>query len=156
MSFKWKRRGRFWAGTLVALASWWLCFAILFLLFDWSLNKSGLGLFFIASILLPLALIPAGGWAAGLICAVLWHPVADRVTCERWGALVVSLLFAPLLLLGWRDFFTVSGFVAIAFVCALVPFHRGINHGFRLWHEGYWRHFAGLANDYERDDRDGV
>ena len=152
MNFNWKRWGRFWAGTGCAVASWWLCFALLNLFFRWTLNNTGAARLTLPLVLLQFALVPAGGWAAGLLCAFLWHPVADRVTCERWGALVVLLLFAPLLLLGMGQLLSLLAFVALAFVCALVPFHRGINVGFRYWHEGYWRHFVGLTNEWERDD----
>ncbi len=151
---KWRRWGRFWAGTLSALAIWWVSFVLLNLFFTWILNWPGAAWLTIASVLLQFALVPAGGFVAGMICSFLWHPIADRVTCERWGAIVVLLLFAPFL---WLERMQLSYFIVpviVAFFCALVPFHRGINVGFRYWHEGYWRHFVGLTNEWERDENE--
>lgn len=158
INFVWKRWGRFWAGTLSALMGWWFCFVATNFFREWTLlhqNWPGFPWLTIALVLLQFAMIPAGGFAAGLVCSFLWHPVADRVTCERWGAIVVLLLFTPILLLGPTGTAHFLLPMILVFPFALVPFHRGANVGFRYWHEGYWRNFVGLTNEWERDENEG-
>ena len=151
-----RKSGRFRAGFLSAVALGWLTIALLLLLDAWvfsdrirhSQATSLITLLFVVH----LTCLPFIGFVAGLVSAFFWHSTIDRTTCERWGTPVVALIFAPLLLLGiWV---TPAPFVVlpIAFVCALSPFHYGINVGFRWWGEGYWRHFVGLSNEWEREE----
>ena len=109
---------------------------------------------------LKLMLIPASGLVAGWVCAFFWHPIADRITSERWGAFVLLLIFAPapplapLLSMGAWSWEAPLFWLIITLPFALASFHRGVHIGFRWWGEGYWRHFVGLANDYEREEQD--
>ena len=147
----WKLHCRFWWGTWSALIIWWVSLVALELIRERTFIDPSLGALTLPLTLLQLAQIPVGGFVSGLICSFLWHPVAKRVTCEQWGAIVVLLFFAPILLLRPMPLSPFIVPVIVAFPCALVPFHRGINVGFRYWREGRWRNFVGLANDWERD-----
>ena len=145
---------RVWMGGALAIASGWLALTLWVLLLSWSAQVHTLygGILLILAGALGLILLPFTGFAAGFICAFLWHPVAERVRCEQWGAVVVALFLSPLLVLTVASgLLMMIGVFVVAFPFVLVPFHRAISVGFRWWHDNYWRQFAGLSNEWERD-----
>ena len=89
-----------------------------------------------------LAMPIAIGFAAGLICAFFWRPVAPLEKQKDWGFTVVLLCFLPLLLMGGGGLCV----LVIMFAPALLAFYQGIEGGAR------WRYFLGQTNDWERDD----
>lgn len=141
----WRRRIHFWAGALSALASSWLAFALIFWVAATLFNAFDWGWLIAA----PLVLFSFFGtfFAAGVLCAFFWSPIADEQTCLNWGAWVVLMVLSPLLLIHLLALLL----LILLYPLTVVPFHVGAEFGAHWWKQRRWRHFLGLANDYERD-----
>ena len=149
-------RRQFWAGLLSAVALGWLLGALILGFDEWvfghRIRHSQFSLLLEFMFVVHLTFLPFMGFAAGFASAFFWHHSLERVSCERWSVPVVSLIFAPVLLLGFQSFALPFFLLPIAFVLALSPFRRGVHVGFRWWHDGYWRQFLGLSNEWQRED----
>lgn len=153
-SSKRTRLGRIWAGAIWAVVGGWLAFTLFSIFYIWTRlhpNWPGFAALTFALTLLYFPLLPAIGFAMGLVASFFWHPVADRVTCERWGAPVTLCFLAPLLVTGIFLSALSIGIAVAAFLLMLVSFHRAIGVGSRWWREDGWRRFWGLSNEWERE-----
>ena len=141
---------RFWQGVICAFFASWLAFALIVAVSILVSNRLQHPLsiaFFVAWCLASLLLTL---FAAGLICAFLWHPVAGAQTRRNWGAWFMLIVLAPLLIA------EPLAILVLIFLYALllIPFLGGLERGEEWWPRRPWRHLFGLANPWEREENE--
>ena len=149
-------RSRFWAGALCGLLTGWPAIGLMLWVFalaaKWHSSSPLLSSYWALGVGLVafIAAFPVTGFALGIACAFCWHPVAGAKQLSRWKLGFLALFFAPVLLTGWAALC----FVTALFPLMALPFQSGIEVGGDWWKRERWRHFAGWANDYERENGD--
>ena len=141
-----------WTGGLSGLLTGWSSVALALWFCSWILRFDGSFLLVpLVGLLVLLPAFPIGGFAMGMACAFFWHSVAAQEQRDEWRLGVLMVFFLPLFWLG-----IVGG---IAAICLLAPltvkqFHRGLETGLTWWPRRRWRHFVGLANEWEREENE--
>ncbi len=150
MDNKWRKRGRFWAGTLCAALWSWLAFALTNAVTSWLFERYPAGeLVFTAFYLLSFPVI---FYCAAIIATYFWstlvNSVVDNKECEAWATGTVMLIFTPL------PFVSAAGLLILIFLFPVARwcFLRAVPAGGYLWKRRLWRQFFGFNNEWEREE----
>jgi len=146
--------GRFWAGAISTILLGWLAFGFTIWLSAEILKRDfpesdymyiPSGWVVIAVIWLWLSAFVSISFACGTLCALFWHSFANKNDYDNSGFWLFPLVLLPSLFL--------CGLGVLAFFPCLSLFYKGTDFGNKWWpQQRGWRHFFGLANDYERDE----
>ena len=88
-------------------------------------------------------------YGAGVIATFFWHAIVGVRKSVNWSVWAILLTFLPVLVINKLSLI----FVICLFPFAIVPFVFGADWGDNFWKHHRWRHFFGLSNDWERDDK---
>ena len=140
-----------WAGAVAGLLAGWSCIALALWFFAMIPRFHGAHSFIVlllAGLFLVLPAFLMAGFAVGMSCAFFWHSIVTKEQLESWRIGVLIVLFLPLFWLGF-----VYGLAATCLLAPLVikKFNSGIAIGMDWWPKRRWRHWFGLANDWECD-----
>ena len=148
---RWNKPLRIFAGALCALVAGWAAVAfgiwLTFIAVDYLDPAPSLfpaPQYLIGFGVLWLVAFPVIGFAMGLICAFWWHELAPIGKQQHWAIGLALTFFLPSAILS----FGAICLLIVAVPLMAVALMQGIEKQSR------WRHFVGLANDYERENRE--